>query len=130
MRLLLDTCTLLWLEFELAKVPENLASRLKRVETEIFVSVVSGWEIAIKQRLGKFPSYPPDLASLLHASCIINRITILPISWQHASAAGSLSLHHKDPFDRLLVAQAQVENLVLVSPDPAFGPYDVEMLWD
>ncbi|MBL8705206.1 MAG: type II toxin-antitoxin system VapC family toxin [Rhodospirillales bacterium] len=129
MRYLLDTCTLLWLEFEQAKVPHPIAQELKRAESELFVSVVSGWEISIKQNLRRFPQYPGDLPALIFESCSLNRIQILPVTWHHATTAGALPLHHRDPFDRVLVAQAKVNDLVLVSPDVAFKPYGVETFW-
>lgn len=129
MRLLLDTCTLLWLEVEVAVVPRETIAALKNPENEIFASAVTGWEVSIKQKIGKLPNDKGDLAAMMFESCIENRIQILPVSWQHATRAGALPLHHRDPFDRLLVAQALSEGLVLVSPDEAFAPYDIERLW-
>lgn len=129
MRYLLDTCTLLWLEFEQAKVPPGVSRELKRTESELFVSVVSGWEISIKQNLQRFPQYAGDLPALIFESCSMNRIQILPMTWHHATAAGGLPMHHRDPFDRMLVAQAQVDDLVLVSPDAAFKPYGIQTIW-
>lgn len=130
MRLLLDTCTLLWLEVEEASVPRQAIAALKKSENQLFASAVTGWEISIKQKIGKLPADKGDLAALIFESCIENRIQILPVSWQHATRAGALPLHHRDPFDRVLIAQALSEGLTLVSPDGAFKPYGVELFWD
>jgi PIN domain nuclease of toxin-antitoxin system len=92
------------------------------------VSSASGWEIAIKSRLGKLPyaqEAVANLRALLHAS----RIEVLPISLEHALAAGALPGPLRDPFDRMLIAQAQIEGLTLVSTDRAFKGYKVPLLW-
>lgn len=129
MRFLLDTCTIVWWCFESARIPASVREHLQSPQNEAFVSVVSPWEVAIKEKLERFSEYPPNLGDRLRAEVASHRFATLPISWDHAARAGALPLHHRDPFDRMLMAQAQVEGCVLVSPDDAFAPYDVETLW-
>jgi PIN domain nuclease of toxin-antitoxin system len=88
------------------------------------ISAVVIWEVAIKRRLGKLDA-PDDLLPRLEGA----GIELLPITARHADRVGTLPLHHQDPFDRLLVAQAQTDGLTLVSGDAALRRYDVEVLW-
>ena len=87
------------------------------------MSAASVWEIAIKRKAGKL-EVPSDLLGALTAT----RFTTLAITAEHAVAAGSLPLHHRDPFDRMLVAQAKHERLTLVTRDPRLGRYDIDIL--
>jgi PIN domain nuclease of toxin-antitoxin system len=89
----------------------------------VYVSAATLWEIAIKARLGRI-EVKADLPRELEA----NRFLELPIHWRHARTAGALPPHHGDPFDRMLIAQAQTESLHLVSYDPQFRDYDVQLL--
>lgn len=130
MRFLLDTCTVVWWCFESARIPAGVRKHLESPANEAFVSVVSPWEVAVKEKLDRFSEYPPKFGERLRAEVISHRFATLPISWDHGARAGALPLHHRDPFDRMLVAQAQIENCVLVSPDEAFAPYDVRTLWN
>ena len=92
-------------------------------EAEVHVSAVSVWEVAIKRALGKMV-VPIDLFDQVAASgCVA-----LPITWHHARAVEVLPPHHADPFDRMLIAQARVEGLTLLSADRAFAAYDVALL--
>jgi PIN domain nuclease of toxin-antitoxin system len=121
-RLLLDTHIVLWW---LADSP-RLAKRSKTLiarNAEVFVSAATAWEIAIKRRLGKLQA-PDDLEAALAAS----RFQELAISVRHAVAAGGLSGHHDDPFDRLLVAQAQAESLTLVTSDERLQAYGIQVM--
>lgn len=90
---------------------------------DVFVSPVAVWEISIKEAAGKLRP-PRDLLTLLHA----RGLGALPITWEHGLAAGALPRHNGDPFDRMLVAQAQLEGLTLVTRDPVFEQYDVRVL--
>ena len=92
-------------------------------EPDVYVSPVSLWEVAIKQSIGK-PSEPIDVAEEIRDSGFRE----LPITFHHAIAAGRLPLIHRDPFDRMLVAQAQCEGLILASRDPHIQRYDVALL--
>jgi PIN domain nuclease of toxin-antitoxin system len=122
MRLLLDTHVLLWW---LADDPAlaRQARQLIANEPEVFASAASAWEIAIKRALGKLEA-PEDLATALDAGGIAR----LPIEFEHAALAGALPRHHDDPFDRMLVAQAQCEGLTLLTSDPRISSYAVAVV--
>lgn len=92
-------------------------------ETDLFVSVASIWEIEIKLKLGKL-SLPSDFSESLAAA----QFAFLPVTFDHALRAGRLPLRHRDPFDRMLIAQAQAEGLAVLTTDPSFGAYDVEVI--
>lgn len=128
MRLLLDTHVWLWLQH----APERLgADALRDVEdpgNDVLLSAASSWEIAIKWALGKLPlPAPPD--QYVPDRVLTSGVTPLPIQHRHALAVAQLPLHHRDPFDRLLVAQAREEAAVIVTGDRAFAAYDVEVRW-
>jgi PIN domain nuclease of toxin-antitoxin system len=121
-RLLLDTNVVLWW---LADDP-TLSDELKEAideEVDVFVSTATVWEVAIKQQLGKIIA-PADLPERIRDSELPN----LPITADHAIAAGRLPLIHRDPFDRMLVAQARSERLTLVTRDKALRDYEVPVL--
>ena len=122
MRLLLDTHALLWW---LADDPRLLDAARDRVadSEEVFVSTASAWEIALKRALGKLDA-PHDLPAQL----VRHQFTVLPIHLAHTVRYGDLPLLHRDPFDRMLVAQAQVEHLTVVTGDAAIAAYDVAVL--
>ena len=122
MRLLIDSHIALWW---LAEDPSigMLCKEHLRTADEVFFSAVTPWELGIKRALGKV-SYPDGLARELTSSGFRE----LPVSAEHAERAPDLPLHHRDPFDRLLVAQAQAEALMLVSADRSLRPYDVEII--
>ena len=92
--------------------------------SDVLVSAVSVWEAAIKRALGKLQVVPADLLAELEVA----RFTQLPVTWEHGFAAGELPPHHHDPFDRMLVAQAQLEGLTLVTRDPHFETYGIPTL--
>lgn len=123
MRLLLDTHALLWWASDDARLKSPERDAIGDEQSVVWVSAASIWEISIKRRLGRIELDPTDLEQELRASNFLE----LPIDWRHAEGAGSLPRHHDDPFDRMLIAQAQAEQLVLVSYDPAFHDYDVAL---
>ena len=126
MRLLLDTNALLWALMQ----PALLRGARPAVEDPVnlvLVSMVCAWEIAIKLALGKLNA-PRDAASWLPRQLQLKRFDLLPVSLDHALAVEHLPLHHRDPFDRLIVAQAKTENLTLVTGDRGFEPYGVPLL--
>jgi PIN domain nuclease of toxin-antitoxin system len=127
MRLLLDTHTLLWWVADDPRLPRTADILLTDESTKVFVSAASAWEIAIKARLGKVDAGP--LAHGFTAEIERQGFTPLPISLDHAERAGQLPAVHKDPFDRMLVAQAQAENLHLVSNERVFDRYGVVRVW-
>ena len=124
MRLLLDTHIFLW---AVAGSPllKPAVRRLLESADEVYVSAASVWEIAIKARLGKIDADPRELAAAIDASGFLE----LPVSAAHAAGVASLELHHNDPFDRLLIAQALAEPLKLVTVDDVLAKYsDVVLL--
>jgi PIN domain nuclease of toxin-antitoxin system len=122
MSLLLDTHIALWAITGDATLGEEFLDRLRR-DPDIFLSPVSLWEITIKQATGKLAG-PADLAERVRDVGFRE----LPVTYAHAIAASRLPAHHRDPFDRMLVAQAAVEGLTLVSRDESIARYDVDIL--
>lgn len=128
MSLLLDTCALLWfLSNDVALTPAARAA-VEDPANVRWISPASLFEIAIKVRIGKLPLATP-FATLFPAELAANDIHLLPLESQHIEPLTHLPLHHRDPFDRLIVATALVEGLTLVSADPAFDAYGVPRLW-
>jgi PIN domain nuclease of toxin-antitoxin system len=128
MKALLDTHAFIWWDSDPAKLsPQARAACEDRTNVVLF-SVVSAWEIQIKLHLGKLDLRLP-LAQVITNQQQTNDLQILPIDLQHVLALQDLPKHHKDPFDRLLIAQANVEEAVLISHDPVFSHYPVKVLW-
>ena len=121
MRLLLDTHLLLWAADSLERVPVGARALMADLENELLFSVVSLWEVAIKSGLNR-PDFQVD-ARLLRRGLIDNGYVELPISGEHAVAVDTLPSIHKDPFDRLLMAQATVEGFVLLTNDATLSRY-------
>ena len=128
MKLLLDTHALLWWLFDDPQLPRRARDAIENMAMQVFMSSASGWEIAIKSRLGKLP-YAQEAVKGLPEALRVSRIEVLPITLDHALAAGALPGPLKDPFDRMLIAQAQIEHLTLVSADRAFKRYRIPLLW-
>lgn len=128
MRLLLDTHVFLWALAEPARIPVDVRARLESPENEVFFSAASIWELAIKTQLGKLklPVPPEDLATEAAAM----GFTELAISAAHAAGVARLPLHHRDPFDRLLISQALFEPARLLTVDAVLAQYSdlVELL--
>lgn len=101
---------------------------LQDPENQLFLSAASSWEIAIKYALGKLPLPVPPLEYVL-SRMETSGTSSLPIQHSHALHAGSLPHHHSDPFDRLLIAQAQLENLAILTADRQFKAYQVDLIW-
>jgi PIN domain nuclease of toxin-antitoxin system len=118
-RLLLDTHVVLWWLTDDPTLSDALKETIDE-EVDVFVSAVTVWEVAIKQQLGKITA-PADLPETIRDSELRN----LPVTSDHAVTAGRLPLLHRDPFDRMLVAQAVTEGLTLVTRDKALDAYDV-----
>lgn len=123
MKLLLDTNALIWLLDEPHKLAQGVLRDLRNPDNALFASTASRWEIAIKKALGKL-SIPAGFDDAVQEQ----RIAILPVTWAHARAVEVLPMIHRDPFDRLLVAQAIVEDAILVSSDPQLFRYPVRTL--
>ncbi len=128
MRLLLDTHALLWSMGQSAKLSPNSQTAIAAVGNEVFVSVASIWEAGIKHRSGKLPEAAPLTNDPKRILTTLN-FSALPVQLEHARLAGSLASTHKDPFDRMLAAQALLEGLTLVSRDVFFDSLLVNRLW-
>ncbi len=127
-RVLLDTHALLWWLFDDPRLSERARDVIRSADTAVLVSSASGWEIGTKYRLGRLPEATEvvhNLPPLLRRS----RMEVLPIALEHALAAGMLPGPHRDPFDRTLIAQAGLERLPIVTNDPVFARYEVEVVW-
>ena len=124
MRLLLDTHIFLWCDLNDPRLPDRLRLAIASRQNEVFVSAVTAWEIAIKRAAGKL-NFNGSVSGALREQ---RRFQALPITMEHAEWAGSLPLLHRDPFDRLLVAQAQLEGLILVTVDDQILRYQVARL--
>jgi PIN domain nuclease of toxin-antitoxin system len=128
MKLLLDTHALVWWLLDEPALPKRVAAARRAATNEVFVSSASAWEIATKYRLGRMPR----AESLVHGFREIldqQRFAPLPVTAEHALAAGLLKSDHADPFDRMLVAQSRIEGLRLVSGDQALKPLAPSVLW-
>ena len=128
MRLLLDRHTLLWFIAGSASLSAYAHTLIEDVSNEKFVSIVSIWETAIKISIGKMTLSAPFDVLFLH-QLQINGFDLLPVKIKHTSVITTLPFHHRDPFDRLLVAQAIEEKLTLISIDEIFDGYGVTRLW-
>ncbi len=128
MRILLDTHCWLWLQTKPQRLSQQARTLLQDPGNQIFLSAVSSWEIAIKYALGKLPLPLPPVEYVL-SRMETSGTSPLPIQHSHALHAGSLPLHHADPFDRLLIAQAQLEELEILTVDRQFEAYQVNLLW-
>lgn len=123
MKLLLDTQVLLWVLMKPGRLSAAAADAIETAENRIFVSMASPWEISIKAALGNLTP-PDDLEAQLNEK----HFELLPIALRHTEAVAFLPHHHGDPFDRMLVAQAQVDGLTLVSSDREIRRYPVSLL--
>jgi len=121
---LLDTHVLLWWLSDDTSLTTKAVGAIKDGGNTICVSAATAWEISIKRALGKLKA-PDDLAEALES----NRFQELPISIRHGLVAGSLPRHHDDPFDRMLIAQAQTERLTIITHDIRMEPYGISILW-
>lgn len=128
MSLLLDTQVLLWFLLDDPRLSEKAQANIVADEVSIFVSPASIWEIAIKISLGKY-ALPAPFASFWNEQLQTNDFSLLPISVPHAAQVANLPFHHRDPFDRLIIAQALVEGLSVASSDNAFDRYGVTRIW-
>jgi PIN domain nuclease of toxin-antitoxin system len=122
-RLLLDTHVFLWWRSEPARLPAAVKSSIATADI-VFVSAVSAWEAAIKKSLGRL-----EIPDTIEAGVLASGFEKLLLTFAHAERVAGLPHHHGDPFDRMLIAQAQAEGLTLVTHDRVLEPYDVEILW-
>ncbi len=128
MKVLIDTHILLWFYLEPHRIKQNALKFLKNTtDNEIFVSHVTGWEISIKYGIGKLSV--PDVPEIWFPDRVRRAgFTLLPIEVQHVLRVHNLPPIHKDPFDRLLISQANAENLTIIAEDPNFSKYQAKVL--
>ena len=128
MRLLLDTHTFLWWVAANPRLSRKARAAIASARNECLISVASAWEMAIKVSLGKLRIDAP-LHRFLPEQLAANGFQVLAIDLSHTARVAQLPFHHRDPFDRLLVAQAIEERLTLVSADPVFSRYGIKRVW-
>ncbi|MEA3534824.1 type II toxin-antitoxin system VapC family toxin [Rhizobium sp. CC-YZS058] len=128
MRYLLDTHALVWWLMDVNELGRRAHTTIAERSNEIFVSAVSAFEIARKNRLGKWPEVD-QLVEHFDDLLAAERFTPLPFTMHHAIRAGQFRMTHRDPFDRILAAQAHAEDLTLITIDPAFAEFPIEILW-
>jgi PIN domain nuclease of toxin-antitoxin system len=128
LRALLDTHTLLWWILDAPSLSSVAAGMIADTSNSMVVSAGSAWELAIKFRLGKLPD-AADLVTNFPSEIEREDFQLLSISAEHGIRAGLLSGHHKDPFDRMLIAQCQAENIPIISNDLIFERYGIRRLW-
>jgi PIN domain nuclease of toxin-antitoxin system len=127
-RLLVDAHAFIWAVDDPSKLGTQAVTALQDPGNDLLLSAGTIWEIAIKVGLGKLSLSMPYRQWMNQAITDLG-MTVLPITVEYADVQGNLPKHHGDSFDRLLVAQAQMENMALVSADPGFDPYGINRLW-
>ena len=127
MRLLIDTNVFLWL-IEQGPIPANVLGQLEDPANELYVSLVTPWEMQIKVGVGKL-KLAAAVRSVLQTQLLASSMTLLPITLDHIDALARLPSHHLYPFDRLLIAQAMSENMTIVTGDETIAKYPVPTLW-
>jgi PIN domain nuclease of toxin-antitoxin system len=128
MKVLLDTHAFLWWITDDPKLSLRVRGIISDGENEVFISAATGWEIAIKAQIGRL-KLPDEPRRFILEQLKINSMKSLPIEMRHALHISTLPIHHQDPFDRILIAQAQMEELPVLSADPQFGKYEVTIIW-
>ncbi len=127
MKALLDTHTFLWAIAQEEKLSRR-AQQIYTGSTDLWLSVVSVWEILIKVQAGRLP-LPEPAGPYLVKKLAKDKIEVLPVTLNHVLRTESLPLHHRDPFDRLLIAQSMEEGWPIITADPLFSRYPVEVIW-
>ncbi|MBA3869404.1 MAG: type II toxin-antitoxin system VapC family toxin [Anaerolineae bacterium] len=128
MKLLLDTHVFLWWYGERAKLSPKVLALCEDVTNDLYLSLASLWEIQIKLQIGKLKLSDP-LDQILAYELHINSLKLLPIHATHIYGLANLPAHHRDPFDRILIAQAQVESLTLLTQDTLITQYPIVTIW-
>ena len=128
MRVLLDTHTFLWWISNDTRLSSRAREIISDGNNELLLSAASGWEIAIKVRLGRL-QLPYEPERFIPEQLVINAIQSLPIKMSHALHTYSLPIYHRDPFDRIIIAQAQLEGLPILTSDSQIAKYKVEIIW-
>ena len=128
MRLLLDTHTFVWMDDAPSRLPQRVQRALEDVDNSLLLSLVSVWEIQIKAQLGRL-NIQTSVENLVERHQASNGIELLPITLPHILGLSELPSHHGDPFDRLLISQARVEDIILVTKDENISKYPIDVLW-
>lgn len=128
MRLLLDTHAFIWAVVTPEKLSVTALDAMQASDRQVFLSSATAWELATKHRIGKLPQARPLLDDFENLAEDV-KAQLLPITHDHAIRAGLMASEHRDPFDRILAAQAQLEDLYVVTRDPAFAALDVRVVW-
>jgi PIN domain nuclease of toxin-antitoxin system len=126
MKVLIDTHVLLWGIQDSSKVSSNVRSLLP--VSDVWISVASLWEIMTKVQIGKL-ALPSPIGDYLAGKLRMNGVSVLPLTFAHVRRLEGIPLHHRDPFDRILIAQSLEENIPLVSSDPQFEKYPLQLIW-
>ena len=128
MRLLLDSHAFLWFILGDQRLSDRARLAIAAADTDVLISPATLWEMAIKVRLGKY-TLPGPFGPFMDTQLTSNRIRLLPIEVRHTAILASMPFHHRDPFDRLIVAQALAESIGVVSVDAMLDAYGVSRLW-
>ena len=128
MNILLDTHTFLWFVDDDPRLSQPARALIESQDSQPFLSAASLWEIAIKISVGKLTLKQP-YETFIPQQLTVNGIGVLNIAMEHTAAVATLPFHHRDPFDRLLVVQSKIEDMKLVSADPAFDAYGIKRVW-
>jgi PIN domain nuclease of toxin-antitoxin system len=128
MKVLLDAHAFLWYFTADPRLSQTAASTMADVRNELLVSIANLWEIGIKSSIGKL-TLPGSFATLIPHQLQQANIHVMDIKLEHVAAVCTLPFHHKDPFDRMLAAQCQVEKLPVLSADPLFDQYGIQRIW-
>ena len=129
MKFLLDTHTFLWMLKNDSPLSDRARELLRDMNNDLFLSVVSPWEVAIKIGSGRFSLTQEPLAHFFREQMVLTSVRLLQLGLAHIELVSKLPHHHKDPFDRMLIAQAITENMTIISADKAFDAYGVDRLW-
>jgi len=128
MKLMLDTHAFIWWDSEPAKLSPQALALCQDPANQLLLSVASVWEMQIKLQLGKLTIRIP-LADVITHQQQTNNVDIVPITLTHVLTLDGLPSYHKDPFDRLIIAQAMVEGIAVISNDPMFAHYPIKLIW-
>ena len=128
MKILLDTCTFLWIATDAPALSQRALELFVERENEVYLSVVCTWEMGVKHALGKLP-LPASPEQYIPAQRTKHGIESLPLEEEASLYLGKLPLAHKDPFDRMLICQAIVHSMVLLTPDPLISQYPIRTVW-
>ena len=129
MSYLLDTSSLLWFVSGDSRLSASASNLLRDADSVIYLSVASIWELAIKSNLGRGLELPQPFPIFIDQALEIERFRLLNITVSHLKRVADLPLFHRDPFDRLLIAQSLVENIPVISNDRAFDAYQIQRVW-